>query len=103
MKGNVISKRKIKELIEEKKIEGWDDPRLLTIKGMERRGYTPTMLNEFIDKVNASRSGNEKYVRIEVLEKEMKKELGRNSQKIVAIKNPIKVRVLNGNRSKLSS
>ena len=79
MKGNVISKRKIKQLIEDKKIEGWDDPRLLTIKGMERRGYTPKMLNEFIDKVNASRSGNEKYVRIEVLEKEMKKELVRNS------------------------
>ena len=67
VKGNVISKRKIKQLIDDKKIEGWDDPRLLTIKGMQRRGYTPKMLNEFIDKVNASRRGNEKYVRFEVL------------------------------------
>lgn len=58
VKGNVISKRKIKQLIDENKISGWDDPRLLTIKGMQRRGYTPSMLNEFVDKVNSSRSGN---------------------------------------------
>lgn len=89
--GNVISKRKIKQLIDAGKIEGWDDPRLLTIRGMQRRGYTPAMLNEFVDKVNASRSGNEKYVRFEVLQREMKKELAKSCVKLVALKDPYKI------------
>jgi len=56
--GNILSKRKIKELVDSKCIEGWDDPRLLTIRGMQKRGFTPTILKSFIDKVNASRTSN---------------------------------------------
>jgi glutaminyl-tRNA synthetase len=41
IEGNVLSKRKIKELIENKTVDGWDDPRLLTIRGLRNRGYTP--------------------------------------------------------------
>ena len=58
VEGSVISKRKIKSLLDNRIIEGWDDPRLLTIGGLINRGYTPSMLMGFIDRVNASRTGN---------------------------------------------
>ncbi len=48
-------------------MDGWDDPRLLTIRGLKNRGYTPEMLKEFIDKVNCSRSGNENVVQFALL------------------------------------
>lgn len=67
IEGNVLSKRKIKELIENKNVEGWDDPRLLTIRGLRNRGYTPEMLKEFIDKVNCSRAGNENVIQYNLL------------------------------------
>lgn len=54
----LISKRKIKALIDREVINSWDDPRLLTIGGLVKRGYTPSMLINFIDKVNSSRAGN---------------------------------------------
>lgn len=58
VEGSVISKRKIKALIDSHAIGSWSDPRLLTIGGLLNRGYTPSMLISFIDKVNASRAGN---------------------------------------------
>ena len=67
IEGNVLSKRKIKEFIEKGVVEGWDDPRLLTIRGLKSRGYTPEMLKQFIDKVNCSRSGNENVVQYGLL------------------------------------
>ncbi len=54
----MLSKRKIKDYIEGGGVDGWDDARLLTIRGLRNRGYTPLMLRNFIDKVNCSRSGN---------------------------------------------
>lgn len=67
MEGSVISKRKIKALIEGHSIDSWTDPRLLTIGGLKNRGYTPSMLISFIDKVNASRAGNENIVQFSLL------------------------------------
>lgn len=55
----VLSKRKIAQLVERGCVEGWDDPRLLTLAGLRRRGYTPSSLLAFIELVNVSRSGNE--------------------------------------------
>lgn len=69
----MISKRKIKGLIDRGAISDWNDPRLLTIGGMMNRGYTPTMLINFIDKVNSSRAGNENIVQYSLLERSMKK------------------------------
>lgn len=69
VEGSVISKRKIKALIDSKAISSWTDPRLLTIGGLINRGYTPAMLLSFIDKVNASRAGNENVVQFSLLER----------------------------------
>ena len=54
----VLSKRKLHELIFGNHVDGWDDPRLLTINGMRRRGYNADILNNFIDVTGVSRKGN---------------------------------------------
>ena len=46
---NMLSKRKIAKLVEQGKVDGWDDPRLLTLNGLQKRGYTATAINMFID------------------------------------------------------
>lgn len=58
IEGTFLSKRKIVGLVEEKEVDGWDDPRLMTLAGLRNKGYSPTMITSFIDKVNGSRSGN---------------------------------------------
>ncbi len=58
VENNILSKRKIQKLIDEKNIQKWDDPRLITLKGLQNRGYTASMVLNFIDKVNSSRHGN---------------------------------------------
>lgn len=58
IEGSVISKRKIKKFIDGGVVDSWYDPRLMTIGGLINRGYTPTMLINFIDKINSSRAGN---------------------------------------------
>jgi glutaminyl-tRNA synthetase len=63
----VLSKRKIKDFIDREVVDGWDDPRLLTICGLRNRGYTPEMLKSFIDKVNCSRSSNENIIQSSLL------------------------------------
>ena len=69
VEGSVVSKRKIKALIEKGVIENWEDPRLLTIGGLINRGYAPEMVIRFVDKVNASRSGNENIIQYSLLER----------------------------------
>jgi len=53
---NVVSKRKLLRLVRDGHVDGWDDPRLLTLKGLRRRGYTPTAISKFCDMVGVSRS-----------------------------------------------
>lgn len=89
IEGNALSKRKIKQFIEEGVVDGWDDPRLLTIRGLKNRGYSPEMLKEFIDKVNCSRTGNENVVQFGLLEKEMKKALLKDASKTMAVLDPV--------------
>lgn len=66
--GNVLSKRKILKLIAHKIIDGWDDPRLLTIEGMRRRGYPAEAINNFCDLISVTRHGNDHMVSIQLLE-----------------------------------
>jgi len=55
----VLSKRKLEKLVMTGVVDGWEDPRLLTILGLKRRGYTPTMINEFCNEIGVSRKGND--------------------------------------------
>jgi glutaminyl-tRNA synthetase len=55
----VLSKRRIEKLVNDGHVEGWNDPRLLTLEGLRRRGYTPSMLNAFCKEIGVARKGNE--------------------------------------------
>ncbi len=63
-----MSKRKLHQLIFEKHVRGWDDPRVLTINGMRRRGYPAEAINNFCDVIGVTRRGNENYIQFGVLE-----------------------------------
>jgi glutaminyl-tRNA synthetase len=64
----VLSKRKLHHLVHEKIVSGWDDPRILTLNGLRRRGYTPEAINNFCDQVGVTRRGNENFININLLE-----------------------------------
>jgi len=55
----VLSKRRLERLVNSKTVRGWDDPRMLTLEGLKRRGYTPEIINNFCHEIGISRKGNE--------------------------------------------
>jgi glutaminyl-tRNA synthetase len=62
-----MSKRKLHEMIFNHHVLGWDDPRILTINGMRRRGYPAEAINNFCDVIGVTRRGNENYIHFGVL------------------------------------
>jgi glutaminyl-tRNA synthetase len=58
IKGNVLSKRKIEILVNKGLVDGWNDPRLLTLAALKRRGFCPASINAFVDTIGCSRNGN---------------------------------------------
>lgn len=64
----LLSKRNILKLVKDKIVDGWDDPRLFTLKGLRRRGYTPDIINSFVDLVGVARKGNDKVIDLKLLE-----------------------------------
>jgi glutaminyl-tRNA synthetase len=86
---NVLSKRKLEKLVNEKIVSGWDDPRLFTLNGLRRRGYTPTMINEFCNEIGVSRKGNENVTSIKLLEFFARKELDREAPRTFGVLDPI--------------
>ena len=89
----VMSKRYLRELVETKHVDGWDDPRMPTICGLRRRGYTPTAINEFVKKAGVAKSYS--IVDIGLLEHCIRDELNTTAQRRVAILHPIKVVITN--------
>lgn len=90
-----MSKRRLKKLVEEKFVMGWDDPRLLTLDGLRRRGYTGNAINEFSESIGVARSSNEVCVAKELLEHIIRKELNDTAERRFAILNPLKVTLSN--------
>ncbi len=64
----VLSKRKLHRLVHEHIVEGWDDPRIFTLNGLRRRGYTAEAINLFCDYTGVTRRGNENVVSYKLLE-----------------------------------
>lgn len=89
----VTSKRKLQQLVVQEKVSGWDDPRMPTISGMRRRGYTPEGLRLFSKRIGISKSEN--IIDIAVLEGAVREELEGASPRIMAVLNPIKVTLTN--------
>jgi glutaminyl-tRNA synthetase len=89
----ITSKRKLLQLVNEKRVSGWDDPRMPTISGMRRRGYTPEGLREFAKRIGISKSEN--TVDMSVLEGCVREDLEGKAARVMAVINPLKVVVTN--------
>ena len=89
----VMSKRYLRELVETKKVDGWDDPRMPTICGLRRRGYTPSAINEFVKKAGVAKAYS--IVDIGLLEHCIRDELNTAAQRRVAGLHPAKVVITN--------
>eukprot|EP00177_Eucheuma_denticulatum_P006236 GFKZ01011376.1.p1 GENE.GFKZ01011376.1~~GFKZ01011376.1.p1 ORF type:complete len:787 (-),score=112.62 GFKZ01011376.1:589-2949(-) len=89
----VMSKRKLKELVEKEYVRGWDDPRMPTLVGMRRRGYTPNALNRFCSAIGISRSSN--VIGMHVLEHWVRTELDTTVKRVLAVLRPLKVVIAN--------
>ena len=89
----VMSKRKLTELVEDGYVEGWDDPRMPTIAGLRRRGFTPASLRDFCDRIGVSKSDN--TVEMGVLENSIREDLNTNAPRRMAVLHPLKVVITN--------
>ena len=89
----ITSKRKLLQLVNEQRVSGWDDPRMPTISGMRRRGYTPEGLREFAQRIGISKSEN--IVDMAVLESAVRDDLEARAPRVMAVLNPLKVVITN--------
>ncbi|OGP70338.1 MAG: glutamine--tRNA ligase [Deltaproteobacteria bacterium RBG_13_60_28] len=89
----VMSKRKLLELVNEGQIKGWDDPRMPTLSGMRRRGYTPEAVRHFCEKIGVGRREN--IVDLALLEYCVREDLNRRAPRVMAVLRPLKVVIEN--------
>jgi len=94
----VLSKRKVSILVEKKYVDGWDDPRLLTIAGLRRRGYTPSSIIRFCEHIGVSKTDS--IVEIELLEHFIREELNKTAKRVMAVLNPVKLIIDNYDETK---
>ena len=98
---SITSKRKLNQMVNENHVSGWDDPRMPTISGMRRRGYTPEGLRLFAKRVGISKSEN--VVDMSVLEGAIREELENSAPRLMAVLNPLKVTLTNFEQGKTAS
>ncbi|MDR1951295.1 MAG: glutamine--tRNA ligase/YqeY domain fusion protein [Bacteroidales bacterium] len=89
----VMSKRKLLQLVKDNLVLGWDDPRMPTISGLRRRGYTPASLRLFAEKIGVSKRDN--VIDVNLLEWCVREDLNRNAQRVMAVLNPLKIVITN--------
>lgn len=89
----LMSKRKLLKLVEDGVVDGWDDPRLPTISGLRRRGYTPQSIRTFADRIGVAKRNNE--IDVSLLEWALRDDANRTAPRVMAVLNPIKLVVLN--------
>ncbi|MFK7951049.1 MAG: glutamine--tRNA ligase/YqeY domain fusion protein [Saprospiraceae bacterium] len=89
----IMSKRRLKKLVEENYVNGWDDPRMPTISGLRRRGYTPASIRLFAEKVGIARREN--VIDVGLLEFCVKDDLKNTAPRVMAVLDPLKVTITN--------
>ncbi len=89
----VMSKRKLSQLVLEKRVAGWDDPRMPTISGLRRRGYTPASIREFCKRIGVTKQEN--TIEISALESCIRDDLNENAPRAMAVIDPVKVVIEN--------
>ncbi|MGA3350188.1 MAG: glutamine--tRNA ligase/YqeY domain fusion protein [Candidatus Sulfotelmatobacter sp.] len=85
----MMSKRKLRQLVEEGRVQGWDDPRVPTLSGMRRRGYTPEAIRNFVIAAGVSRTNG--IVELAMLEHFVREDLNKRSLRVMAVLRPLKV------------
>ena len=93
LSGAITSKRKLRRLVEEGHVRGWDDPRMPTISGMRRRGYPPAAVRAFCEEIGVAKSNS--TVDSAMLEHSVRDELNRNAPRIMAVLRPLKLVLTN--------
>jgi len=89
----IVSKRKLLQLVEENYVSGWDDPRMPTLSGYRRRGYTPESIKNFVKKVGVARRDG--ITDIALLEHSIREDLNKKANRVFGIQNPLKVVITN--------
>lgn len=90
---NITSKRKLKELVDSKIVNGYDDPRLVTLSGLRRKGITPNSIREFCEEISVTRKDG--ITSFSLLEEILRKELNKNTIRLMCVLDPIKVIITN--------
>jgi len=89
----IMSKRKLLKLVEEKYVDGWNDPRMPTLSGLRRRGYTPESIRNFSDRVGMAKREN--TIDVSLLEFSIREDLNKRAKRVLAVLNPLKVVITN--------
>ena len=89
----VMSKRKLRRLVEENYVSGWDDPRMPTLRGLRRRGYTPASIRNFIERVGVAKVPS--TVEVALLEHCLREDLNENATRAMAVLRPVKLTITN--------
>ncbi len=89
----IMSKRKLLNLVEDGIVKGWDDPRMPTISGLRRRGYTPTAIRKFVETVGVAKRDN--IIDVSLLEFCIREDLNKTARRVMAVLNPVKVVITN--------
>jgi len=85
----VLSKRKLIQLVEDEFVSGWDDPRMPTITGLRRRGFTPASIRDFCERIGITK--NDAWIEMAVLETSIRDDLNQNAERRMAVLDPIRV------------
>ncbi|MCL4143969.1 UNVERIFIED_CONTAM: hypothetical protein GTU68_051263 [Idotea baltica] len=93
-----MSKRKLLRLVEDRIVSGWDDPRMPTISGLRRRGYTSNSIRKFIEKVGVAKREN--VIDVSLLEFCIREDLNKTANRVMAVLNPVKVVITNYSEGK---
>ncbi|WP_299393729.1 glutamine--tRNA ligase/YqeY domain fusion protein [uncultured Gelidibacter sp.] len=89
----IMSKRKLLKLVEEKIVSGWDDPRMPTISGLRRRGYTPNAIRKFVETVGVAKRDN--VIDVALLEFCIREDLNKTAPRVMAVLDPVKLVITN--------
>ena len=89
----VMSKRKLMQLVNENLVSGWDDPRMPTISGLRRRGYTPESIKEFCERIGIAKREN--LIELSLLEFCIREDLNKRAHRVMAVLDPIKLIITN--------
>src|ERR671931_1125003 len=89
----VLSKRKLLTLVEQEYVTGWDDPRMPTLSGLRRRGYTPESIRTFCERIGVAKRNS--VVDLALLEHCLREDLNKRAQRVMAVLRPLRVVIEN--------